>query len=114
MNSRVLRVKFRHYLNNELITKRSRSREELAKKIGISPQKLVAMMEDKWSYVTRDTIERTADYLNLSVTDVFEFVPVEFWKHIETSGCTFVRGSGKLPKTTVFISCKPMMTPQMR
>jgi DNA-binding Xre family transcriptional regulator len=100
MNSRILQVKFSHYLNSELTTKRSRSREELAKKIGISPQKLVAMIEDKWAYVTRDTIERTADYLNLSVTEVFEFVPVEFWKQIEASGCTFLRGSGQTAEST--------------
>lgn len=51
-------------------------------------------MEGDWPYITRDSIERAADYLNLSAEQVFEFVPVNFWKPIrEANQCTFLRGS---------------------
>ena len=51
------------------------------------------MINDDWQWIARDSIERTADYLQLEATEVFEFVPVEFWKQIlETTQCTFLRG----------------------
>lgn len=40
------------------------------------------MINDQWAYITRDALERAADYLELDVSDVFEFVPVDFWKPI--------------------------------
>lgn len=60
----------------------------------MSPQTLNSMMEDDWPYITRDSIERAADYLKLSADRVFEFVPVNFWKPIrDANQCTFLRGS---------------------
>jgi len=52
------------------------------------------MLNDEWDYITKDAIERTADYFKLRVTDVFAFVPVDFWRPIEADSCVFVRGSG--------------------
>lgn len=69
------------------------SKKELAAAIGVSPQKLTRMIESKWEYMTRDGIERAADYLGLDVSGVFHFVPVDFWKPIEQAkSCTFLRG----------------------
>lgn len=73
---------------------RGMSKSELAKEIGVSPQKLAAMIDDHWEYITRDAIERVADYLQLTAKEVFEFVPVEFWEPIARSNsCTFLFGS---------------------
>lgn len=60
----------------------------------MSSQKLTAMMNDDWRYITRNAIERTADYLQMEASAVFEFVPVEFWSQILAAGkCTFLRGT---------------------
>lgn len=92
MKTRILKVHLGQALLAE--TKKPRSKSELAARIGVSPQTLAAMMKDDWQYITRDAIERTADYLQLEVTEVFEFVPVEFWNQIlATAQCTFLRGA---------------------
>lgn len=91
MKTRVLKVHLGQALRTE-ITKRPKS--QLATMIGVSAQTLTAMINDDWHYITRAAIERTADYLQLEATDVFEFVPVEFWRQIqETTQCTFLRGA---------------------
>lgn len=92
MQSRLLRIRFSEPLQRQLDS--GRTRAQLAKSIGISPKKLNAMLNDDWAYVTKDAIERTADYLNLTVEDIFELRPVEFWKHIKDRNCIFLRGSG--------------------
>ena len=58
------------------------SKSALAAKIGVSPQKLTAMMGDDWNYITRDSLEKVADYLELGVADIFELLEVDFWKPI--------------------------------
>lgn len=93
MQSRLLRIKFSEPLQKQLES--GRSRLQLAKSIGISPQKLTAMLNDDWAYVTKDAIERTADYLGLAVEEIFELQPVEFWKQIKDHNFYFLRGSGK-------------------
>lgn len=91
MMTRTLRIRLALHLQARL---QSHSKSYLAKKIGVSPQKLSAMINDDWEYITRDAIERAADFLNLTPADVFEFVPVEFWKPIERAHrCIFLRGS---------------------
>jgi DNA-binding Xre family transcriptional regulator len=91
MKTRVLRVNLATPLR-KLLTKLPKS--TLAKEIGVSTQKLDSMINDEWMYITRDAIERTADYLNLNTDDLFEFTPVDFWGPIEhTKRCTFLRGS---------------------
>jgi DNA-binding Xre family transcriptional regulator len=75
---------------------KNHAKSDLARKIGVSPQKMNAMINDDWEYITRDAIERAADFLNLRVADIFEFVPVNFWRPIEQAKrCTFLRGSQK-------------------
>lgn len=92
MRSSVLTITLGRRLLAELES--GRSKAELAANIGVSTQKLTRMTKDEWEYITKDAIERAADYLKLSVSDVFEFVPVDFWKPIEQAKrCTFVRGS---------------------
>lgn len=92
MRTRILKVHFGQALRAEI--KKLKSKSELAARIGISPQTLTAMINDDWEYISRDIIERTADYLQLESNDVFEFVPVEFWKQIQkTNQCTFLRGA---------------------
>lgn len=91
MITRILKVRLGQAL---LAETKKQSKSELAAKIGVSPQTLTAMINDDWRWITRDAIERTADYLQLSATDVFEFVPVEFWRQIQESNqCTFLRGA---------------------
>jgi DNA-binding Xre family transcriptional regulator len=97
MITRVLTIKLAAPLRAQL---REHPKSELAKKIGVSPQKLSAMIDDEWEYITRDAIERAADYLKLTATDLFEFVPAEFWKPIEQAKrCTFLRGSVGVKRT---------------
>ena len=87
---RILRVKFEGQLRERL---RKRNKDRLAKEIGISAPKLQDILDDNWAYITRDSIERVADYLDLRVEQVFEFAPSMFWQSIEsTRACTFVRG----------------------
>jgi DNA-binding Xre family transcriptional regulator len=89
VKTRILKVNLKAHLRK---TKLSDS--ALAQQIGIAPQTLAKMLTDQWDYVSRDAIERTADYLDLEVWQVFEFVPVNFWKPIEDrKQCTFLRGS---------------------
>jgi hypothetical protein len=90
MTTRVLRIKLATALRGRLQTQ---AKSLLAKEIGVSPQKLNSMIDDDWEYITRDAIERAADYLQLDASDLFEFVPVDFWKPIEEEKkCTFLRG----------------------
>lgn len=92
MPTRLLKVNLGEPLRAELA--RIGAKSKLAKRIGISPGKLTKMLNDEWWYVTRDALERTADYLGLDARDVFEFVPVPFWDPIEKVGsCTFLRGT---------------------
>jgi DNA-binding Xre family transcriptional regulator len=91
MKTRVLRVNLATPLRKLL---RETNKSTLAKEIGVSTQKLDSMMNDEWMYITRDAIERAADFLNLNTNELFEFVPVDFWSSIErTKKCTFLRGS---------------------
>jgi DNA-binding Xre family transcriptional regulator len=76
------------------LTKSGLSKSALAKQIRVAPDTLNKMLSGQWDYVAREAIERAADYLRLEVTEIFEFVPVHFWKSIEeTNQCTFLRGS---------------------
>lgn len=91
MTPRILKVKFAEPLS-KLVEQLGKSK--LATEIGVSAQKLTAMIDDDWQYITRDSIERTADYLGLKAEQIFEFVPVGFWNPIErANGATFLRGS---------------------
>lgn len=93
MLTRILKVHLGEHLER-LASEIGKSK--LAKEIGVSAQKLTAMMNDDWQYITRDALERTADYLGLGADEVFEFVSVDFWKPIEqTNGVTFLRGSSE-------------------
>lgn len=95
MRSSVLTIVLGKHLRAALLT--GQSKLELARNIGVSPQKLKRMMNDEWEYITKDAIERAADYLELGVSDIFKFVPVDFWKPIEqTKRYVLVRGSGGL------------------
>lgn len=70
------------------------SKQAAAREIGISPGKLDKIINDDWDYITRDAIERVADRCGLEVCQVFEFVPSDFWRQIESGKrCTFLRGS---------------------
>lgn len=92
VKTRILKTKLAEPLNRQLDEVHTKA--TLAERIGVSPQKLNAMMSDRWEYITRDALERTADYLGLEVSDVFEFIPVEFWKPIEEAkGSLLLRGS---------------------
>lgn len=92
MITRILKVHLGKALQAEI--KKGSNKSELATKIGVSPQTLSAMIDDDWQWITRDAIERTADYLQLEAGQVFEFVSVEFWRQIrETAQCTFLRGA---------------------
>ena len=95
MITRILRV-------NMALTLKAKLREEqlskgdLAKKLGVAPQTITAMINDDWEYITRDSIERVADYLELPASSLFEFIVTDFWKPIrEKRSCTFLRGSEK-------------------
>lgn len=91
MLSRILRIHLAEPLRAEL---KNHAKSELAKRIGVSRQKLNAMINDEWEYITRDAIERAVDFLNLNEADVFQFVTVDFWRPIEQGQeCTFLRGS---------------------
>ncbi len=91
MKTRVLRVKLASPLRQLL---KKVPKLTLAKQIGVSTQKLNSMINDEWMYITRDAIERAADYLNLDANELFEFTPVDFWSPFEhTKSCTFLRGS---------------------
>ena len=91
MKTRVLRINLAAPLRKKLVKE---AKSVLAKEIGVSTQKLNSIMNDEWEYITRDAIERAADYLQLSAAEVFEFVPVDFWRPIEQAKkCTFLRGS---------------------
>src|SRR5260370_25494156 len=91
--TRVLRIKLEVPVRQKLL---KRKKYALARDIGISPQKLQDIIDDKWNYVTRDSLERVADFLGLDVKDVFEFAPSPFWHTIEhLKSCTFLRGSPK-------------------
>jgi DNA-binding Xre family transcriptional regulator len=92
MRTNVLTITLGKRLLAEL--KAGRSKVELAANIGVSTQKLTRMTKDEWEYITKDAIERAADYFELEVSDIFNLEPVDFWKPIEqTRSCTFVRGS---------------------
>ena len=91
MKTRILNIHLGQALRAEL--EKFRSRAKLAAKIGVSPQTLAKMLNDDWRYITRGSIERAADYLDLEVADVFEFVPVEFWSQVLANRCTFLRGA---------------------
>lgn len=80
MKKMVLRTKLAKPLNQQL--QKEGSKSALAAKIGVSTQKLTAMMSDDWKYITRDSLERAADYLKLGVADIFELLEVDFWKPI--------------------------------
>jgi DNA-binding Xre family transcriptional regulator len=89
--TRILRIKLREPLQTAL---RTTTKASLAASIGISRPKLNAVLKEEWSYITRDAIERIADFLDLQVDQVFEFSPVPFWRPLaEAAGCTFLRGS---------------------
>ncbi|MDX6444661.1 MAG: Cro/C1-type DNA-binding domain [Blastocatellia bacterium] len=89
MKTRILKVNLRKHLKEKQL-----SQNALAAQIGIAPPTLAKMLNDEWEYVSRDSIERTIDYLGLEVADVFQLVNVEFWKPIEDRRqCTFLRGS---------------------
>lgn len=91
MKTRILKTKLAAALKKRLSTG---PKSELADKIGVSPQKLNAMMNDEWAYITRDALERTADFLELDVSEIFELIPVDFWQPIEQAeGCILLRGS---------------------
>lgn len=91
MKTRVLKINLAQPIKRLL---KERAKSTLAAQIGVTSQKLTSMQNDDWEYITRDSIERTADYLGLSVTEVFEFVSVDFWKPIEEARrCTFLRGA---------------------
>jgi hypothetical protein len=51
------------------------------------------MINGDWEFIAREAVERTADYLQLELTEVFEFVPVDFWSRILKTGCIFLRGA---------------------
>lgn len=92
MKTRILKTNLAEPLNRRLAEEHTKS--ALAKKIGVSTQKLNAIMRDEWEYITRDALERTIDFLELEVSDVFELVPVDFWKPIEDAkGSILLRGS---------------------
>jgi DNA-binding Xre family transcriptional regulator len=91
MKTRVLKIHLAEALKAQL---EKYPKTDLAKKIGVSTGKMTAMMNDEWEYITRDAIERAADFLNLTVVDIFHFEPVDFWKQIEQAQrCIFLRGS---------------------
>jgi len=75
----------------------SKAKAALALEIGVSPQKLEAILQDRWRHITRDSLERVADYLGLGVVEVFQFVRSHFWEGIEAKGCTFLRGLNEGP-----------------
>lgn len=89
MKTRILKVNLRKHLEEKNL-----SQNALAAQIGISPPTLAKMLNDQWEYVSRDSIERTIDYLGLEVAQVFELVDVDFWRPIEDKKqCAFLRGS---------------------
>lgn len=91
MKTRILKINLSQPLEKLL---KEHPKSILAGQIGISVQKLTAIKNDEWEYITRDSIERTADYLGLNASEVFEFVPVDFWNSIEAAKeCTFLRGT---------------------
>src|SRR6266851_5551272 len=93
MKTRVLKVNLATPLRKLL---RESPKATVASEIGVSTQKLNAMINDEWMYITRDAIERTADYLDLGTDQLFEFLSVDFWKPIEEEKrCTFLRGSAR-------------------
>lgn len=97
METRVLKTRLAEPLKKRL--KQERTKSALAAKIGVSTQKLNAMINDEWRYITRDALERAADYLKISVSDVFEFVPVDFWKPIEDAKEWILREGSQSPLT---------------
>lgn len=89
METRILKINLSGPLRAQGLTKAA-----LSTRIGISPQKLTKILNDEWPYITRDAIERTADYLRLPASEIFQLVHIDFWKQIhESKQCTFVRGS---------------------
>jgi hypothetical protein len=82
MKTRILKTKLREPINRYLNENRV-PKSALAAFIGVSPQKLNAMIEDNWEYITRDALERTADFLNLDLEELFEFTDVKFWNPLE-------------------------------
>jgi hypothetical protein len=88
---RNLHVRLGDQLQRKLETT-GKAKKRLAEEIGISPQKLQAILDDNWGYITRDSIERVADYLGIEHgQEAFEFVPSTFWQSVERSGqCAFV------------------------
>lgn len=98
MKTRVLSIKLGKPLRALLAT---RSKTVLAGQIGVSPQKLNGMMNDDWEYITRDAIERAADYLGLEASELFDLQPIDFWKPIEEAKIyTFLRGSARRTERT--------------
>lgn len=92
MRSSVLTITLGKHLLERI--NQGETKTDLAERIGVSTAKLTRMTKDEWKYITRDAIEKAADSLNLKVEEVFQFVPVEFWKPIEDEKrCIFVRGS---------------------
>ncbi len=88
---RILRVKLSSVLQKKLDA--GRNKTNLAEEIGISVPKLQDILDDQWDYITRDSIERVADYFQLAVEDVFEFSPSPFWQSIKSAKeCVFLRG----------------------
>ena len=101
VKTRILKVNLRKHLEQKGL-----SQNALAAEIDIAPQTLAKILNDEWDYVSRDSIERTIDYLGLDIPQVFELVDVDFWKHIEDKKrCTFLRGSNdpKAPRDELTI-----------
>lgn len=94
MNTRILKIRLAISLNRQL---QNDTKAALAERIGVSPQKLNAMLSDQWEYITRDALERTADFLELDVADVFELVTVDFWKPIEDAKGSLLLGGSHEP-----------------
>src|SRR5258708_13202427 len=87
---RTLRIKLADALRKKIGI---RGKAEVAKEIGIEVPKVKASLDEDWEYITRDSIERVADYLESTVEEVFEFVPSVFWHNIiSTRKCNLVRG----------------------
>jgi DNA-binding Xre family transcriptional regulator len=78
----------------ELLARKKLPTLALSKAIGISAPTVDKMLAGDWKYIAREAIERSADYLKVEVSELFELVPVPFWDWVEESKqCTFLRGS---------------------
>lgn len=78
----------------ELLARNNLSTLALSRAIGISAPTVDKMLSGNWKYIARDAIERSADYLGVEISEIFQLIPVPFWDWIEESKqCTFLRGS---------------------